>query len=272
MIIFAFKSFNKPWRKALFLDMFLYEVHKTLFTKKKPDFSTLFLNAGAHIQHHYYFNSPFTASHGIQNPSWYISKNEDPMLEMLYVYNDIINDLLSWSNIDFLVATGLSQKPHNEIKFYYRLNNHEKFLHSLDIDFAYVAPRMTRDFLISFDSEHQAEIASKKLSEILVDGKVKLFEEIDNRGKDIFIMLTYSSEITSETTMTFRSKKFCLRDLVSFVAVKNGEHHPKGFAFFSKGISNVAPHNNSHVSNLHESILKYFHNNLNSDVIKKFKT
>ena len=190
---------------------------------------------------------------------------------MLKVYDEIINDLLDWPNTEILIATGLSQKPYDKIKFYYRLKDHESFLNLLGINYCTVAPRMTRDFLISFKTMDQAKIAARDLSDVMVDDKVRLFEEIDNRGKDIFVILTYSSEITSKTNITFRSKKFCLKDLVSFVAVKNGEHHPKGFAFFSKGISKVAPHNNSHVSNLHGSILKYFHHDLTSDGLKKFK-
>ncbi len=59
MAKYAVNALGKPWRKALFLDMFLYEIHKTLFKRTNPNFSTLFLNAGAHIQHHYFFNSPF---------------------------------------------------------------------------------------------------------------------------------------------------------------------------------------------------------------------
>ena len=53
----ALKSRGHPWRKALFLDLFLNEIHLSLLKKKRPNFSTLFLNAGAHIQHHYFFNS-----------------------------------------------------------------------------------------------------------------------------------------------------------------------------------------------------------------------
>ena len=74
MVKYLFKIFGKPWRKALFLDMFLYEIHKTLFKRKNPNFSTLFLNAGAHIQHHYFFNSPFVTSPQLKNPTWYIKK------------------------------------------------------------------------------------------------------------------------------------------------------------------------------------------------------
>ena len=57
LFLYALSSFSKPWRKALFLDLFLFEIHLTLYKRRNPNFSTVFLNAGAHIQHHYFFNS-----------------------------------------------------------------------------------------------------------------------------------------------------------------------------------------------------------------------
>ena len=74
----VFNSHGKRWRRALFLDMLLYEIHKTLFVRKNPNFSTLFLNAGAHIQHHYFFNSAYVDSSELKNPDWYIRKDDDP--------------------------------------------------------------------------------------------------------------------------------------------------------------------------------------------------
>ena len=59
-ISLALSSRGKSWRKALFLDLFIHKVHLKLMEEKKPDFSTVFLNAGAHIQHHYLFNSEFS--------------------------------------------------------------------------------------------------------------------------------------------------------------------------------------------------------------------
>ena len=50
------KSFFGKWRKALFLDLLIHEIHLSLFKSKKPNLSCVF-NAGAHIQHHYLFNS-----------------------------------------------------------------------------------------------------------------------------------------------------------------------------------------------------------------------
>lgn len=258
MFKFAIDALGKPWRKALFLDMLLYEIHKTLFKRKNPNFSTLFLNAGAHIQHHYFFNSPYVTSPELKNPNWYIEKNEDPLLEMLKVYDAMLLDLLNIQDIEVIIATGLSQKPYEQLKFYYRLKNHADFLNEVGIDFSNAAPRMTRDFLITFDSEEKAIIAEKELSQILVDERIRLFEEIDNRGKDLFVVLTYPAEITEDTVVTISGKTFSLSKYVTFVAIKNGEHQSKGFAYFSKGIAKFAPPQGSHVSKIHKTVLDYF--------------
>ena len=258
MIKYALNAMGKPWRKALFLDMFLYEIHKTLLQRKNPNFSTLFLNAGAHIQHHYFFNSPYVESPELKNPTWYIKKDEDPFFEMLKVYDEMLWDLHKLSNTEIIVATGLSQKPYEKLKFYYRLKDHASFLNKVGIKFNNVVPRMTRDFLVSFDSIEDSKKAEQLLSRILVDDGVKLFEEIDNRGKDIFVVLTYPSEITDKTMISYSGNKLPLRDLVSFVAIKNGEHHSKGFAYFSKGVSKFAPPQGSHISKIHKTVLQFF--------------
>ena len=258
MAIYALKALAKPWRKALFLDKLLYEIHKTLFKRKSPNFSTLFLNAGAHIQHHYFFNSPYVNSPALKNPSWYIEKDEDPFLEMLKIYDEMLLDLLALQNMEIIVATGLSQKPFEKLKFYYRLKDHASFLDIIGLKYSEVMPRMTRDFLVSFDTEEQALEAEQQLSNVLVNNETKLFGEIDNRGKDIFVVLTYPSEITNETTITYSGNQLKLSDLVTFVAIKNGEHQSKGFAYFSEGISQHAPSQGSHVSKIHNTVLKFF--------------
>ena len=48
---------KKPGVQAAVLDMILLEVFVTLQKKHKPDYSHLFFNGGAHVQHHYMFNS-----------------------------------------------------------------------------------------------------------------------------------------------------------------------------------------------------------------------
>lgn len=106
----AFTSFGAPWRKALFLDLFLNDVHYAFYRKKDTDFSTIFLNAGAHIQHHYLLNSQILKkSFSNRNPSWYLKETIDPFEEMLEVYDSIIKDILSTKNTEILIATGLSK-------------------------------------------------------------------------------------------------------------------------------------------------------------------
>tara|TARA_E500000081_G_C5784379_1_gene197840 strand:- start:54 stop:419 length:366 start_codon:yes stop_codon:yes gene_type:complete len=117
---------------------------------------------------------------------------------------------------------------------------------------------MSRDFLVSFDTADQALKAEQELSKILVNNEVKLFEEINNRGKEIFVVLSYPFEITNKTTISYSGNELLLGDLVTFVAIKNGEHQSKGFAYFSKGVSKFAPPQGGHVSKIHNTVIEFF--------------
>ena len=258
LLKYALSAIGRPWRKALLLDLVLYEIHKTLVKSKKPNFSTLFLNAGAHIQHHYFFNSPYVETTELRNPKWYIAAEEDPVLEMLKIYDKLLEDLFDSHKAEAIVATGLSQKPFGEVMFYYRLKDHEAFLRDIGIDFLEVTPRMTRDFLINFQSEEQALRAEEKLSQVVVDREVALFSEIDNRGTELFVVLTYSQEITDRTNIFYSGGGARLMDSVVFVAIKNGEHQSKGFAYFSKGVAHLAPSEGKHVSEIYAVVIGFF--------------
>ena len=254
LIKLALKSKGKPWNKALFLDTFLYGLHKKLSRKTKTNFSTLFLNAGAHIQHHYLFNSP-AVGETAKNPEWYAPLSEDPILEMLQSYDEIIQDLANQEDSELIVATGLSQKPYPKVKFYYRLQHHEMFLKQLGIEFKEVIPRMTRDFLITFQSEEQATIAAKTLAKITVSDGKQLFGEIDNRGAELFVVLDYPDEILNQTCTLAEGRIIPLQSLVHFVAIKNGEHQTQGFTYSTFGATNTR---SVHVGTIHDRITDFF--------------
>jgi hypothetical protein len=254
-------SIGASWRRALVLDLFLHDLHTSLFRAKNPQFSTLFLNAGAHIQHHYFHNSPFiTAESGFRNPSWYASPRLDPFSEMLEVYDCIIEEYLEKDDYELIVATGLSQCPYDQIKYYYRLKDHSAFLEKMGINVLEIHPRMTRDFLVTFASIDDAEKAQNMLSELRITGKSEpLFGEIENRGDQLFVTLTYPDEILEFDTVQFGPIKFKILKDVIFVAIKNGMHQSKGFAFFSPGVAKLCPKNGSHVKELYSSVMNYFH-------------
>ena len=49
---------------------------------------------------------------------------------MLKVYDSVLLDLLNLPDTEVIVATGLSQKPYEQLKFYYRLKDHQGFLNA----------------------------------------------------------------------------------------------------------------------------------------------
>lgn len=253
-------SRSKPWLKALVLDLLLHDIHWSMFEAKRPNFSTLFLNAGAHIQHHYFFNAaPLLKNSPNKNPTWYASDKADPLADVLGLYDLIVGEYFGRNDTDVVLATGLAQKPYDRVKFYYRLNRHADFLRGLGITFRSVFPRMTRDFLIQFENNQCAQAAQDILAGVrVVEDNSRLFGEIDNRGDSLFVTLTYPNEIMAETQYQVGNHKAALLPEVSFVAIKNGMHQEEGFAFFTPGAARYAPADKAHVAQLGVAIMNYF--------------
>lgn len=256
----AYQSIGASWRRALVLDLFLHDLHTSFFSGKNAQFSTLFLNAGAHIQHHYFHSSPFISSEfGFTNPSWYVSPKLDPFYEMLEVYDQIIKEYLANDEYELIVATGLSQYPYDRIKYYYRLKDHAVFLRKIGINFLEIYPRMTRDFLVTFKSIDDAKNAQNILSKLKIAEKSEpLFGEIENRGDKLFVTLTYPDEMVAADILRHGSIKLEILQEVAFVAIKNGMHQSKGFAFFTPEIAKLCPANDSHVKELYSTVINYF--------------
>jgi hypothetical protein len=249
---------GRHWNKALVLDQLIHLVHLHLLETAKPDASFVFFNAGAHIQHHYYFNSTQVQT-SYKNPAWYISASTDPILDMIMAYDHMLADYLALvdQGARLLIATGLTQVPYNRVKFYYRLKDHAEFLRCIGIRFKSVHPRMTRDFEILFATKEDATVAAENLSawKMSKDG-VHLFNEIDKRGESLFVSLTYPHEIIKgDKAISPEGEVEDLYEKVAFVAIKNGMHDTKGFAFASKGVLASTPKSSVHVSALYDLTL-----------------
>ena len=224
----CFKSYNRKWYKALVLDYLIFRLHNTLNKNSHPKFSTVFFNAGAHIQHHYYRWRDDKSK----------SEKRDPLLDMFQFYDKLLLEYIQKTseNHGLIIATGLSQEPFLKTQFYYRLKNHDKFLRKIGLIFEKVYPRMTRDFEIEFSSikdNHKAQKLLKKCKVFNQD--LALFGEFDNRVNRLFVTLTYPKEITEETRVILPNGTCMkLNAEVVFVAKKNGMHCSKGYAYFSK--------------------------------------
>ena len=258
LISLVFSLKNKPWKKSLVLDYLLHNLHLYFLKKKNVDFSSIFLNAGAHIQHHYLYNTKHI-SNLPKNPNWYIKPSSDPIEDMLLIYDKIIGDYvkLSKNSTQLIIATGLSQVPYHEVKFYWRLKNHISFLNKIGIKFSKVWPRMTRDFEIIFTSNKEL-INAKNILENIFSKKddIRIFSEIDERDKSLFVTLTYSTEIKDEDSLVINNNlEINFFNEVSFVAIKNGKHNQKGYVFCSPNLNFKTPQEPIHVSKIHNLIM-----------------
>lgn len=225
---------GRRWNKALFLDLFLSDLHVNLCKKHKPDFTTLFLNAFAHIQHHYYFSSKYYTG-SLQNPPWYISAGLDPIEDALGTYDKLFGDIISqFSEYELIISTGLRQVPYVTEKYYYRLRDHSKFLNSLGVKFKKVHPRMTRDFLVDFDNVSDCLLCQKLLAGTTINN-VPVFSNIENRGCTLFVTLTYPNRLDENDRLNINADKTLdpNADFV-FVAIKNGMHDGKGYVCTSR--------------------------------------
>ena len=248
---------KQHWSKAIIFDRLLADVFFSLWKKHQPDFSVIFMNSGAHIQHHYLFNSKAYIGSNL-NPDWYIQKNQDPLLDILEMYDDVLHEIQSLNNVRLIVAVGLRQIPYEKPAFYWRLKDHKVFLKKIGIKFKKVHPRMTRDFLIEFDNEEELVSAQLMLSKIKsINGDV-IFGIVDNRGKDLFVSLTYSNDVSDSFKIFLDTKEFkSFKNDLNFVAIKNGHHDSLGY-YLDTSRNNQVLDQNIPIENIFHIVMNHF--------------
>jgi hypothetical protein len=159
-----------------------------------------------------------------------VNPDEDPVFDVYNLYDRILGRAMRQApEARFMLATGLHQNPQETLVFYWRLKAHDAFLRKIEVPFQRVDPRMSRDFLITCESAEQARLAADRLNSAVAMDGTPLFE-VDNRGTDLFVMLTYPGDITKG--FTYRVGGDTCQDLdadVAFVAIKNGEHNGIGY-------------------------------------------
>ena len=120
---FIFLSLQYKWYQAIILDLLLFDIFAKHHKKNKFAYSSIFLNAGAHIQHHYLFDSKCYEGNS-RNPAGYSKASNtsaDPIYEIFSLYNDIVGEVLSL-NSKFMVSTGLQQTENKKPYCQYMLS------------------------------------------------------------------------------------------------------------------------------------------------------
>lgn len=223
------KIFKYKFFKAIIFDYLCWEIFKNTKQIVKADVSSIFFNACAHIQHHYFLNSKFVSSE-IKNPSWYIDKI-DPIFCCLQLYDFVLGDLRKFKNIEFVIATGLSQSKIDKPVFYYNFKDPIFFFNLLKIKFQKCTKRMSRDYTLEFANHYDVERSAIFLSDIKLNNKN--FFKITKNSNKLFIELVYDSEITTNDYLIYKNEKITLKDKLNFIAIKNSIHNQKGYLLSS---------------------------------------
>lgn len=217
------------WARAVFLDRFLADLFLKLRARNGTRFASLFLNAGAHIQHHYMYDAAVYDGDE-QNPDWYSglrAKGIDPLLFVYQAYDRVLRDVLALKDTRVLVTTGLSQFPNPSCIYQYRFKDHRSSLSKLGVIGGQVVPRMSRDFLVDFPSEGEAGAAERRMSELLCAGKPLL--SVENRGKSLFCQIGYFGPAEAFKAVTVAGTPVDLEADVALVSIENGLHQTIGY-------------------------------------------
>lgn len=224
------RALKTHYQRAILLDQLLIDMFEAEWKKTTPGFSSIFLNGGAHVQHHYLFNAaPYQGPN--RNPDWYMPRGRDPVLNIYRAYDAMIKQILALPDAPrLLIATGLHQNPVSAPVYYWRLKDHADFLTRIGISFDAVEPRMSRDFLLTFPDKEATRAAQKKLLACKDRAGKEIFGELDNRGTSLFVTLTYPDAIEPGFTLVHESGILTgFDEMVGFVALKNGEHDGEGY-------------------------------------------
>ena len=230
-----FLSFFYKWPRAIFLDLFLFDIYYSHIKSKKYKFSSIFLNAGAHIQHHYLYDSyVYKADNGkFKNPLSYssrVTKILDPIYQIYKVYDHIAYDILYLAKDYYIDITSGLQQIENKRPFYqYRIKNYEDFLKLFKISYNYFEKKMSRDVYIYFRNKTELKSAQNKLSSFFINKKPLFKIWITEKDNSMFLKVFYQGDFSVLEKVNYNKNFFDFRKLISIVSIENSIHKSEGW-------------------------------------------
>lgn len=230
------------WMRAVILDKLQWDVFRWYYKEYRPDFSTFFLNSTAHFQHKFWRTmepEKFKA-----RPSQ--SEIEEYGNAILFGYKEmdrIVGSalMLAGDSATLLLSSALSQQPYLKMedsggKRFYRPCDFHKFVDFVGLQgVKQVAPVMSEQFHIYFETESEAEDAEERLRRVTLDGRPAMAVRRD--GSDLFSGCTEFSTIPMTTMLKVDGTDRTIGFFDMFYqadSVKSGMHHSEGI-FWVRG-------------------------------------
>lgn len=238
------------WYRALVADRLLGDIFIALWKKHRPDFASICLNAGAHLQHHYMFASPCYQG-PLRNPAWWVAAGVDPVLESYRLYDEFFGDLQTAdSDARIMLVSGLHQAAHERAAYYYRLDDHEAVFDTLGIPYVNIHPLMTEDFVVEYNDAETARLGQQMIESVIASQADVFYIEtgdvancgtatgpqafyVDNRGSTLYVQLKPAARQLPQG-LSLACNAQCLPEFdqkASLAQIKNGHH--TGIGYFS---------------------------------------
>jgi hypothetical protein len=223
------------WKRATILDRIQWDMFRSYYRCLKPNLSTFFLNSTAHFQHMHWRNmdpAPFEMKPTEQEQTEY----QGTILHGYKGMDRIIGDALAIANgrTTVILSSALGQQPclrYEETggKVFYRPRAFDDLLEFAGIATPYrLAPVMSEQFYLHFDSEADAEVAAERLRALHVDGRAVML--VEQQGSSVFTGCQIFEQLSQEASMNGAGARSCpfFRLFYQAEGTKSGMHHPDG--------------------------------------------
>jgi Type I phosphodiesterase / nucleotide pyrophosphatase len=234
------------WKRAVILDKLLLDVFKHYLKKRKPDFSTFFLNSTAHLQHTYW---------RCMEPEAFTLKPSDDDLRkysqaVFFGYQEMDKLLGDFFEIEretgatLVFASALSQQPF--LKYdstggqnFYRPRKVEDFLKQLGLSYKNIDPVMTHQYLLHFQTAEEKNKAKLLLSAVTVDGVDAFHIEPTHDDTSLYFGCQLRAIVDPKAKVMRNAadtRPFGFYDSFYRIdEIKSGRHHPDGCFWIKKG-------------------------------------
>ena len=205
----------------------LFDIYSTrAFIKYKnnydPQFSVLFLNSIAHLQHHKW------ETESINKLMAFCLQSIDRILGLLF---DELN-----KDESVIIMNALSQRnTKGENHFIYRQIKPHSFLELLDINYETIEQCMTNDAHVFFSNKEERDRAFNKLVSFQLCGENLFYVELKGKHQ-LFYQIEYFKYVKEGTKFQLENKTYDFYDHFTLLIEQTGSHVPCGDIFY-QGLS-----------------------------------
>lgn len=191
--------------------------------KSKPQFSLIFLNSIAHLQHH-----KWESGHKLNSDLRFGLRVIDRALGLLF---ESMGD-----DEAVVIMNALTQRNivGEDVKICYRQINPTKFLTSVGLDYVKVEQLMTNDAHVFFKDVNDRKIAARELEKVRIFDKALFQVEIDGQNPlKLFYQIDFWDELKTDAALRINGRESNFSDHFEAIVARTGSHISNGNIFYS---------------------------------------